>query len=163
MDRMKHPDRDSKILPLLFSSPLSCPASMRPRNTKVMVAAATSSSDTRQQRRGSHWCSVRRRPLDGCGEMALMQAVLDDAVRCFRQYSSFPPRYRPRVAREATSWLFADDEQWPFSCVNICAVLGIDPAYLRRKLMCEQAEALMAVAEKQRARLPLYPPPPEAA
>jgi len=36
-----------------------------------------------------------------------------------------------RLAREAEAWFFADDDHWPFAFVNICAVLGLDPAYIR--------------------------------
>lgn len=91
-----------------------------------------------------------------------MQAVLNDAVHCFRAYCWLAPRYRPRIAREATTWLFADDEQWPFSCVNICTVLGVEPAYLRRTLIREQARALLTVTANHHAGVS-SDEPPEAA
>lgn len=65
------------------------------------------------------------------GELALMRAVLDDAIRCFQQ-----PRGRKavRLAHEAERWLFSDQTRWPFAFLNICAALGLDAAYLRRGL-----------------------------
>ena len=74
------------------------------------------------------------------GEVALMQAVLEDAIECFeKQFGT--PRFRDyRIAREAEQWLFTDDYQWPFSFVNICSVLGTDPEYIRRGLNKQKAE-----------------------
>ena len=68
------------------------------------------------------------------GEVELMRAVLFDAVECFRKYTGQPCRDARRRAYEAAQWLFADDVHWPFSFVNICAVLGLNPAYVRRGL-----------------------------
>jgi hypothetical protein len=68
------------------------------------------------------------------GEVALLQAILEDAIRCFqKQFISRRPRTL-RLAKEAEEWLFTDDDKWPLSFVNVCAVLGLDPTYLRRKL-----------------------------
>ena len=74
------------------------------------------------------------------GEVVLMQSVLEDALECFqKQFGT--PRFRDyRIAREAEQWFFTDDYQWPFSFVNICSVLGIDPEYIRRGLNRQKAE-----------------------
>jgi hypothetical protein len=68
------------------------------------------------------------------GEVELMRAVLFDAVECFRKYTGQPSNTVRRRAYEAAQWLFADDDRWPFSFVNICAVLGLSPAYVRQGL-----------------------------
>ena len=68
------------------------------------------------------------------GEMALMFAVLEDAVRCFTKQFIEKRLRTQRLAEEAEEWVFTDDERWPFSFVNICAALGIDPQYLRQQL-----------------------------
>jgi hypothetical protein len=67
-------------------------------------------------------------------EVQLMQAVLEDALWCFQQ--QFLPRtnQRRRLAREAEWWFFKDASDCPFSFVHICAVLGLEPEYVRRKL-----------------------------
>ena len=64
-------------------------------------------------------------------EVALMYAVLDDAVRCFQRQAVTDGRRAQRLAREAEEWFFTDNYHWPFSFVNICAVLGLDAEYLR--------------------------------
>ena len=60
-----------------------------------------------------------------------MYAVLDDAVRCFQRQAVTDGRRAQRLAREAEEWFFTDNYHWPFSFVNICAVLGLDAEYLR--------------------------------
>lgn len=78
------------------------------------------------------------------GEVALMRAVLEDAIHCFqKQFVRKGPRVL-RQAREAEEWLAAADSRWPFSFVNICAVLGLEPEYVRLglKQWRERQEAL---------------------
>lgn len=84
--------------------------------------------------------SSPHQPSQVRGEVALMQSVLKDAIECFqKQFGT--PRFRDyRIAREAEQWFFTDDYQWPFSFVNICSVLGIDPEYIRRGLNRQKAE-----------------------
>lgn len=66
------------------------------------------------------------------GEVALMYAVLEDALNCFQKlFIANAGKRSQRLAREAESWFFSDDTRWPFSFVNICAVLGFDPEYIR--------------------------------
>lgn len=68
------------------------------------------------------------------GEIALMRAVLEDAIECFQKQSLKSGRRAQRLAREAEEWLFKDDQRWPFSFLNVCDVLGVDSAYIRRGL-----------------------------
>jgi hypothetical protein len=65
------------------------------------------------------------------GEAALMYAVLEDALQCFaKQFVNSGVRAEC-LAREAERWFFANDDRWPFSFVNICCVLRVDPEYVR--------------------------------
>ncbi len=68
------------------------------------------------------------------GEIALMRAVLEDAIGCFQKQTVTSGRRVQRLAREAEEWFFSDDQHWPFSFMNICAVLGLDPGYIRMGL-----------------------------
>ena len=68
------------------------------------------------------------------GEIALMRAVLEDALGCFQKQAVSSGRRVQRLAREAEAWFFTNDYNWPFSFVNICAVLGLDPEYIRMGL-----------------------------
>jgi hypothetical protein len=70
----------------------------------------------------------------GKGEAALMYAILEDAFNCFtKQFVDNGLRVQ-RLAKEAEAWFFSEDERWPFSFVNVCTVLGINPEYLRKGL-----------------------------
>ena len=68
------------------------------------------------------------------GVVALMCAVLEEAVHCWQQQSTKSGRRAQRLTREAEEWIFSDDARWLFSFVNICAALNLDPAYIRRGL-----------------------------
>ena len=61
-----------------------------------------------------------------------MQAILEDAISCFQKQFITNSRRAQRLAREAEEWRFTDDYRWPFSFMNICAALGLEPEYLRR-------------------------------
>jgi hypothetical protein len=63
-----------------------------------------------------------------------MYAVLEDAFNCFvKQFIDNGLRAR-RLAQEAEEWFFSTDERWPFSFINVCRVLGINPEYIRKGL-----------------------------
>ena len=68
-----------------------------------------------------------------CPETAMMYAVLEDAFLCFHKQFEPEPRFIER-AREAEDWFFSDDSRWLFSFVSICAALGLEPHYIRKKL-----------------------------
>jgi hypothetical protein len=67
-------------------------------------------------------------------EAAMMFAVLEDALHCFRKQFVSRSRRAKRLAQEAEDWLFNDDCHWLFSFVSICDVLGLDPNYIRCRL-----------------------------
>ena len=82
-------------------------------------------------------------------EAELMRAVLEDALLCFQKGLAHPGRRGQRLAREAEEWLFSDDTSWPFSFVSICAVLGLEPAYLRQGLRSWRHGRPPTAAEKR--------------
>jgi hypothetical protein len=83
------------------------------------------------------------------GEAALMRAVLEDALRCFAGQFVARRRHAQRLAGEAEEWFFTDDDRWPFSFVNICAVLGVDPEYVRRGLKQLRRERPVRISLKR--------------
>lgn len=83
------------------------------------------------------------RTTTGRGEVALMRAVLEEAVECFQKQFVKSGRRAQRLAREAEEWIYADEVRWPFSFVNICAVLGLDPDYIRLKLKRWREQAIV--------------------
>ncbi len=91
------------------------------------------------------------------GEIALMRAVLTDAIECFQKQSLKSGRRPQRLAREAEDWLFRDEHHWPFSFVNICGVLGIDPAYIRRGLKRWREENIPDLSAERRVVVGMGP------
>ncbi len=86
------------------------------------------------------------------GEVALMRAVLDDAIECFQKQFSERGARTQRLAKEAEEWLFSDYTVWPFSFVNICHALGLDPAYIRRALIRWRQHPVPQPRKKRRRR-----------
>src|SRR5882724_11165482 len=64
-------------------------------------------------------------------EQTLMFAVLLDAVECFQKYAGHEAN---RLFKDTDEWIFEDDHEWPFSFINICEAVDIDPKYLRKGL-----------------------------
>lgn len=88
------------------------------------------------------------------GEVALMRAVLADAFKCFYQAAGKNTRRARRLAKEAEDWFFSDDANWPFSFVNICAALRLEPGYLRRKLLLWLQQSPYGPSRPWRHRVP---------
>jgi hypothetical protein len=88
---------------------------------------------------------------DTSGPRALMIAVLEDAVRCIeegRRCRRFGTR---RLAAQAEAWVRCEQRDWPFSFVNICAVLAFDAAAVRARLLTSARDA----ADGNRTRMQL--------
>lgn len=62
-------------------------------------------------------------------ERDLMLAVLEDAIYCY-QYYEFSTSNR-RLWRETDLWFRSSEAAWPYSFINICHALGMDPDYVR--------------------------------
>ena len=68
-------------------------------------------------------------------EKRLMLAVLEDAVGTFQKYVERPRAdSAQRLFAEVEDWFASDDQDWPYSFVNISHALGLDAAYLRAGL-----------------------------
>lgn len=93
-------------------------------------------------------------PLRGAahvsGELALMRAVLDDAIDCYLKRFVGCGQRIDRVAKEAETWLFSNEERWPFAFVNVCTALGVEPEYLRRRLQQGQRQRPTLGRQKRR-------------
>jgi len=68
-------------------------------------------------------------------ERELMIAVLSDAIECFWKYRKSRAALSIRLYQESKTWLFADNDNQPFSFQNICQTLGLEPSYIRRGIL----------------------------
>ena len=92
-------------------------------------------------------------PADGTsttsGVVALMYAVLEEALHCWQQQSAKSGQRAQRLATEAEEWFFTDDSSWPFSFVNICAALNLDSDYIRQGLRRVHQHSQIAPQKKR--------------
>jgi len=70
-------------------------------------------------------------------EVELHVAMLQQAIEDLRRPRG--DRKRKHVYREALLWVASEDEKWPFSFLNVCARLGLDPDAVRRCLIGEKS------------------------
>ena len=86
------------------------------------------------------FATLRRDAPRKGGEYRLVVAVLEDAVDCFQKYAFAVDKRGRRIFEEAKRWIIDDAKASEgkndsgFSFEQICGVLGLDPAYLRRGL-----------------------------
>lgn len=73
-------------------------------------------------------------------EQALLLAILDDAIHCFRKYRAAKDRLGRERFQEAEAWIMRQGNDWIFSFDNVCELLGLDPEYLRRGLLQAQPQ-----------------------
>jgi len=71
-------------------------------------------------------------------ERRLRAAVLEEALHCLHlravRAGTSGPRWRSSVRDEAVRWFASDDRRWPFSFLNLCDALDLDPAVVRARL-----------------------------
>jgi len=96
-----------------------------------------------QMSEGARWNA------DTSGPRALMLAVLEDAVRCIEEGHWRSHSRARRLAAEAEAWVRCERQEWPFSFVNICEVLGFDVDAMRAHLLTSPRDA----AHRRRTRL----------
>jgi len=82
-----------------------------------------------------------------CGERRLMAAILEDAIDCFQKYLWAKDNRSRNLRQEAESWFFSDDDSWPFSFINVCESLDLEPDFLRRGLATWKERQLMRRAD----------------
>ena len=85
-------------------------------------------------------------------EKSLMFAVLLDAVECFQKYAFLRDEHATRLFRETDIWIFEENRVWPFSFINICEALAIDPHYLRQGLLHWKQNAMKSVSKRERTK-----------
>ncbi len=77
--------------------------------------------------------TLRRKALDP--EKRLMLAIIEEAIACYQKYLCAEKRRGRTLFADAEKWIWDEDSNWIFSFENICEVLGLTPAYVRRGLL----------------------------
>lgn len=74
----------------------------------------------------------------GTPEQRLARAVLDDAIEVVLAPMRFSRASRG-LHKRTERWLASDGVAWPYSFVNICHALAVDPEWVRRRVQVLQA------------------------
>jgi len=72
-------------------------------------------------------------------EKALLLSVLWQAILDLRKHRFARRRRYQRLYLEAYKWVASDDRSWPYSFVNICESLSLNPESVRHELLGEMA------------------------
>lgn len=83
-------------------------------------------------------------------EMALLMAILEDAIHCYRKYRAARDRAGRERFRETEQWIMEEGDDWLFSFENVCEALGLDPQFIRRGV--RELSASPAETERSRRR-----------
>jgi hypothetical protein len=81
------------------------------------------------------YLKTQRRTEPAAPERALMFAVLADAIETYQKFAAAKSSRGKMLFREVAAWLWNEESDCVFSFLNICEVLRLDPASLRRRLM----------------------------
>jgi hypothetical protein len=68
-------------------------------------------------------------------EQDLVAAVLEQGIADYRRYAFARDEKVRKSFFDAEEWISTDECDWIFSFTNCCEVLGINPVYLRRRLI----------------------------
>lgn len=90
-----------------------------------------------------YYAALRRRTAQE-PERRLVIALLQDAVDCFQKHLWSRDRKARQLYVDAEAWICSADRSWPFSFDNVCDLLQIDPAYLRRGLLAWRERQMAA-------------------
>ena len=64
-------------------------------------------------------------------EYRLVVALLQDAIDCFHKHAVPRDAKARELFDETAEWITSDDRQWPFSFLNVCDLLRLNPHYVR--------------------------------
>jgi hypothetical protein len=112
------------------------------------LAAVSGADDTISQQ----YLSTFRRSEQFEPEFALLRAILEDAVHCYRKYQSAQSGAGRESFLEVEAWIMDSQSDWIFSFENVCELLALDPTYVRQKLGCPQRKTLSHQGARQHAR-----------
>lgn len=81
-------------------------------------------------------------------EKALLLAILEDAIHCYRKFASARNRAGREQFRAAEEWLMGGGDGSVFAFNNVCDFLGLDPDYVRRGLRQSAAKAAAETSDR---------------
>lgn len=80
-----------------------------------------------------YFAALKRKKFPS-GEHRLLIALIQDAVECFQKHLHASDAKRRQLFLDAEGWIGDDDDFGVFSFNNVCALLGMNPDYVRQGL-----------------------------
>ncbi len=80
-----------------------------------------------------YYAALRRKSIQE-PEKRLVIAMMEDAVDCYVKHMFASDRRSRQLFVDAEDWIRDEDREWPFAFENVCDLLGLDVAYMRRGL-----------------------------
>jgi hypothetical protein len=80
-------------------------------------------------------------------ERALVLSVMWQALIDLRKFRFARRRQHQRLYMDAYEWVVSSDRAWPYSFINLCELLNLDPEALRAELLGDAAPATYPVEE----------------
>src|ERR1043166_7541756 len=74
----------------------------------------------------------------------LAAGVLKQAAQDLRRFHGRPSAVERELYRDAYSWLVSNDQEWPFSFLNVCQLLSCEPMNLREELLGDLSLGIFA-------------------
>jgi hypothetical protein len=71
----------------------------------------------------------------GTNQKDLAAGVLKQAAQDLRRFYGATSAIERELYLDAYSWLTSDDSSWPFSFLNVCRLLNLEPEALREELL----------------------------
>jgi hypothetical protein len=79
--------------------------------------------------------------------------VLKQARSDLRRFHNRTTPVERELYLDAYRWIMSDDCTWPFSFVNVCAIMGISSANLRQELIGDQSLGVVRYGVRRCARI----------
>lgn len=91
-----------------------------------------------------HFATLPANKMANPPERTLALAVMNAAIADLLKNRSRRGHDAAKLYREAAQWIGSDDETWPYSFVNLCGLLDLPAAAMRRQLLTEAETAALA-------------------
>jgi hypothetical protein len=83
----------------------------------------------------------------------LAAGVLKQAAQDLRRFHGANSVVERELYRDAYSWLISDDQEWPFSFLNVCQLLKLTPEILRLELLGDASVGPFTYGARRCARI----------
>src|SRR5437899_7534305 len=93
--------------------------------------------------RSAHFFTPPPEPPEATPEKGLAAGVLKQAAHDLRRFRSATTAVKRELYLDAYSWITANDFSWPYSFVNVCKLLDVNPEFVRTEIFADASSGLL--------------------